>query len=141
MDAAGTRRRPSSAVTGSLALLGVLAVSLYFNVQLQEAADNLEKQSLRRPATPRPGPRSRRRPPTTDRIEARGRRSTRTRPGPDAEAKKQEAERGVYALQLFKAAALGERDPQRALKLLDDRDRCPEDSATSPGGTSAARSW
>src|SRR4029078_5501994 len=44
----------------------------------------------------------------------------------DAEYQRREAERGVFALQLFKAAALGEHDPQRALRLLDDPRRCPD---------------
>src|SRR5206468_12703983 len=61
-----------------------------------------------------------------ERIEAEAQKKDALKAKREAEAKSEEAERGVYALQLFKAAALGERDPQRALKLLDDRDRCPD---------------
>ena len=78
------------------------------------------------PARPSGGPRSRSRRPTPSGSRPSGRRPRPSRPGRTPRPKKQEAERGVYALQLFKAAALGERDPQRALQLLDDRDRCPE---------------
>jgi eukaryotic-like serine/threonine-protein kinase len=112
-------------VTSGLAVATLLIVSLYFNVLLQEAADNLDKQ--------RSDAREAQRIALTEKMKANEERAESDKQKVDAirarqeaEAKKSEAERGVYALQLFKAAALGERDPQRALRLLDDRERCPE---------------
>jgi WD40 repeat protein/serine/threonine protein kinase len=112
-------------VTSALALLTLLVVSLYFNVQLQEAAEDLEKQrSGARDAQARA--QFEKQKADEERAEAERQKVKALEAKQEAEAKKEEAERGVYALQLFKAAALGERDPQRALKLLDDRERCPE---------------
>lgn len=117
-----THRHPAAAVLGattSLAVLSVLAISLNFNYRLKVAADATQlkaeeaehekAQALAEQATA-----------NRLRTEAEKARI-------EAETKKREAERGVYALQLFKAAALSERDPQRALKLLEDRNRCPEE--------------
>ena len=122
------RRHPAAtilAVTSSLAVLGVLAVSLYFNIQLQEAADREEGIALKaRNAQARA--QADKEAAETDRAEAERQKVEAEKARAEAEAKKREAERGVYAMQLFKAAALGERDPQRALKLLEDYKRCPE---------------
>src|SRR5262249_5826273 len=45
----------------------------------------------------------------------------------EAEKQATEARRSLYALQLAQVSALGERDPRRALQLLDDPRRCPPD--------------
>lgn len=45
----------------------------------------------------------------------------------EAEKQATEARRSLYALQLAQVYALGERDPRRALQLLDDPRRCPPD--------------
>jgi WD40 repeat protein len=124
-----TRRHPAATalgVTGTLAVLGVLAVSLYFNVQLNEAAEREEQIAYKaREASARA--QADKEQAEADRVEAERQKNEAEKARAEAEAKKREAERGVYALQLFKAAALGERDPQRALKLLEDRNRCPAD--------------
>jgi serine/threonine protein kinase/WD40 repeat protein len=121
-------RHPAATVMGAtsgLALLSLLAVSLYFNVQLREAAEDLERQRAgAREAQGRAQVEKQKA--DDERLEAERQKVKALEAKQEAEAKKQEAERGVYALQLFKAAALGERDPQRALKLLDDRERCPD---------------
>jgi serine/threonine protein kinase/WD40 repeat protein len=112
-------------VTSALALLTLLVVSLYFNVQLREAADDLEKQRAgARDAQARA--QLEKQAADAERAEAERQKENALKAKQEVEAKKEEAERGVYALQLFKAAALGERDPQRATRLLDDRERCPD---------------
>ena len=121
-------RHPAATVlagTSALAVVSLLFVSLYFNVLLQTAADEAEKQrtaareAQRHALTEKEQADRERTESETQKMEA-------IRARQEAETKKREAERGVYALQLFKAAALGERDPQRALRLLDDRARCPD---------------
>jgi eukaryotic-like serine/threonine-protein kinase len=113
------------AAVSAVAVISLLAVSLYFNVQLQEAADHLEQQRKdAREAQWRA--QHEKQTAEAERVEAEQQKVKALEAKQEAEAKKEEAERGVYALQLFKAAALGERDPQRALRLLDDRDRCPD---------------
>jgi WD40 repeat protein len=123
------KRHPAGTVMGitsAIAVASLLVVSLYFNVELglakeqiedeAKGARNAEARALRAMRTA-----------DEERIKAETLRTAADRARQEAEAKKREADRGVYALQLFKAAALGERDPQRALRLLDDRNRCPED--------------
>ncbi|HEX3147229.1 MAG TPA: protein kinase [Gemmataceae bacterium] len=112
-------------VTSGLAVATLLMVSLYFNVLLQEAADNLEKQRSDAREAQRVALTEKQKA-DDERIASDRQKTEAINARQEAEAKKSEAERGVFALQLFKAAALGERDPQRALRLLDDRDRCPE---------------
>jgi eukaryotic-like serine/threonine-protein kinase len=121
-------RHPAATVlaaTSAIALVSLLVVSLYFNVELQAVVEDADKQrSAAREAQWRA--QTEKEQADKERIEAERQKTEALRARQEAEDKKQEAERGVYALQLFKAAALGERDPQRALRLLEDRDRCPE---------------
>ena len=122
-------RHPAATVLGitsAIAVVSLLIVSLYYNVELQLAADRTETQAINaRNAEARALIEKKKA--DDERIEAEKQKADAIKARQEAEAKKREAERGVYALQLFKAAALGERDPQRALRLLDDRNRCPEE--------------
>lgn len=112
--------------TSGLAVVALLGVSLYFNVRLRIAADQIEDEAkAARDAEMRAlGEKGKA---DEERIEADKQRIEAEKARLKADVARREAERGVYALQLFKAAALGERDPQRALRLLDDRNRCPEE--------------
>src|SRR5262245_26055726 len=120
-------RHPAATVLAgisALAVLSLLFVSLYYNVELQAAADRVEKIAFAaRDAEGRALAEKQKA--DDERIEAEKQKLVAEKARLEVEAQKREAERGVYALQLFKAAALGERDPQRALRLLDDRNRCP----------------
>ncbi len=122
-------RHPAATVlatTSAIAVASLLAVSLYFNVELRLAADREEGEAQ---AAREAQARAEREKIIAqgERVEANRQKAEADKARADAETKRREAERGVYALQLFKAAALGERDPQRALRLLDDRNRCPEE--------------
>ncbi len=114
------------AVTSSLALLGLLAVSVYFNFQLRAAADREENNAATaRQAESRAVAEKGKA--DAERVEAQRQKTLADEARVEAEKKRREAERGVYALQLFKAAALADRDPQRALRMIEDARRCPEE--------------
>ena len=122
-------RHPAGTVLGltsSLALLGLFAVSIWFNFQLQNAAEREENNArdareAERKAIVEKGRAD------EERVEAQRQKTLAEAARQDAEKKRREAERGVYALQLFKAAALADRDPQRALRMIEDVRRCPEE--------------
>lgn len=124
-----TNRHPAATVLGltsAIAITSLLIVSLYFNVELRLAADQTEAEAqAARDAQVRAL--SAKKKADEERIEAEKQKTAAELARQEAEARKREADRGVFALQLFKAAALGEHDPQRALRLLDDIRRCPED--------------
>jgi eukaryotic-like serine/threonine-protein kinase len=122
-------RHPAATVltaTSGLAVVALLGVSLYFNVRLRIAADQIEDEATaaRNAEFRALGEKAKA---DEERIEADKQRVEAEKARLKADVARREAERGVYALQLFKAAALGERDPQRAMRLLDDRNRCPEE--------------
>src|SRR5206468_1359067 len=113
-------------VTSAIAVLSLLVVSLSFNVKLRTAADRIEKEANdAREAEGRALAEKQKA--DEEKAEAERQKADAIIARQKADAARREAERGVYALQLFKAAALGERDPQRALRLLEDRTRCPEE--------------
>ncbi|HJZ91369.1 MAG TPA: serine/threonine-protein kinase, partial [Gemmataceae bacterium] len=122
-------RHPAATVLGAITAIAVvtlMAVSLYFNVELRAAAAREEEEArAARDAEARAKAETLRAEAALKEVE-QGRQEAEVKKQ-EAEARRREAERGVFALQLFKAAALGERDPQRAMKLLDDRNRCPEE--------------
>lgn len=122
------RRHPTATVLGAtsvVAIISLLIVSLYFNVELRLAADRTEAEARSaREAESRALAAKKKA--DEERIEAETQRIAADQARQETEARKREADRGVYALQLFKAAALGEHDPQRALRLLDDPRRCPD---------------
>jgi eukaryotic-like serine/threonine-protein kinase len=123
------KRHPAATVLGTtsaIAIASLLIVSLYFNVQLRLAADETEAEARSARAAEMQAIAAKKKA-DEQWIEAEKQRVAAENARQEAEARKQEAERGVFALQLFKAAALGEYDPQRALRLLDDVRRCPED--------------
>ncbi|MBO0700430.1 MAG: protein kinase, partial [Zavarzinella sp.] len=119
-------RHPAATVLtaiSAVAILSLLGVSLSYNVELQAAADRIEEEA--RAARDAEGRALTEKQKADDeRVEAEKQRVAAEKARQEVESQKREAERGIYALQLFKAAALGERDPQRALRLLDDRNRC-----------------
>ncbi len=122
------RRHPAAtalSLTSAIAVTSLLIVSLYFNVKLRLAADQTEWEARAARDAESQALFAKQRA-DAQRIEAEKSRLAAEKAQQEAEARKQEAERGIYALQLFKAAALGERDPQRALRLLEDVRRCPE---------------
>src|SRR5262245_8359433 len=122
-------RHPAATVLGTtsaIAVVSLLAVRLYFSVELRDAAAREEGEArAARDAEARAKSEQARAEAALLEVESRRREAEAKKQ--EADARRREAERGVYALQLFKAAALGERDPQRAMKLLDDRNRCPEE--------------
>lgn len=121
-------RHPAATVLGitsAIALVSLLAVSLYFNVELGLAKERVEGEAKAARKAEFEALAAKRKA-DEERIEAEKQKAAAETARQDADARRRESERGVYALQLFKAAALGERDPQRALKLLDDYRRCPE---------------
>ncbi|MEZ6143595.1 MAG: protein kinase [Zavarzinella sp.] len=118
--------------TSVVTFLVLLIVSIYFNFRLQNAADqiSLEADQARQAQAQLRLEKSRaeekqkeaenlRAIAVAESIEANKQREL-------VEKEKQNTERERYALQLFKAAALAERNPQRALRLLEDRTRCPD---------------
>jgi WD40 repeat protein len=112
-------------VTSAIALVSLLAVSLYYNVELGLAKDRIEGEAQAARNAQFEALAAKRKA-DEERIEAEKQKIAAETARQEADARRRESERGVYALQLFKAAALGERDPQRALKLLEDYRRCPE---------------
>jgi serine/threonine protein kinase/WD40 repeat protein len=122
-------RHPAATVLGItslIALVSLLTVSVYYNVELRLAADKTEAEAkAARDAEVRALAAKRKA--DEERIEAERQKTAAEQARLEADARRRESERGVYALQLFKAAALGERDPQRALRLLDDVRRCPQE--------------
>lgn len=123
------RRHPAATVltiTSSLAVFSLLVLSIYFNIQLREAA-NREVLRANDAIEAENKAINEQRQAERDRIEAQRQKLIADAARLEAEKKRREAERGVYALQLFKAAALTDRDPQRALRMLEDVRRCPEE--------------
>ncbi len=122
-------RHPAATVmvatsVATVALL--LGVSLYYNVELRAAADEVEAKA-HAAVDAQNIALAEKRIANDERLKAEQQKVAADKARLEAEAQKLEAERGVYALQLFKAAALGERDPQRALRLLDNTRICKEE--------------
>ncbi|WP_020470080.1 WD40 repeat domain-containing serine/threonine protein kinase [Zavarzinella formosa] len=123
------KRHPAGTVLGvtsSLALIGLFAVSIWFNFQLQNVADREEENAKNARAAEHQAIVQKANA-DAERVEAQKQKALADEARHDAEKKRREAERGVYALQLFKAAALADRDPQRALRMIEDVRRCPEE--------------
>jgi eukaryotic-like serine/threonine-protein kinase len=121
-------RHPAATVLGitsGIAVASLLVVSLYYNVELGLAAEQIEGEA-RAARDAEAIALAAKKKADEERAEAERQKIAADEARQEAEASRRESERGVYALQLFKAAALGERDPQRALRLLNDYRRCPE---------------
>lgn len=113
-------------VTSSIALLSLFALSVRFNFQLQEVADREERNAKNAREAEKQAIIEKSRA-DEERLEAQHQKTLAETARLEADKKRREAERGVYALQLFKAAALADRDPQRALRMIEDPRRCPEE--------------
>lgn len=123
------KRHPAATVLGitsTIAVACVLVVSVYFNFELREAAER-EEEKARNATTAEAKALEQQRLAEKREREATQSKALADQARQDADKKRREAERSVYALQLFKAAALAERDPQHAMRLLDDPRRCPDD--------------
>jgi WD40 repeat protein/serine/threonine protein kinase len=135
------KRHPAAATMGAtsiLAVLTLLAISVYFNVQLQQAADDKEKEAktareerekadlARADAQRQAIMASNNAKDAHDReIRALEAEKAATKAREDASRDLEKARRGEYALTLNQIMALGERDPQGASRLLNSK-RCPE---------------
>jgi WD40 repeat protein/serine/threonine protein kinase len=123
------RRHKTVTVLGvfiSAAVFSLMTLSVYYNVELNEAVDiahNAERNALKDKQIAE-----------GERVKAEQQKRQADRARADAELarteaekKRRESERGVYALQLFKVAAFSDRDPQRGLRMLEDQRRSPEE--------------
>ena len=120
-------------LTSGLAVLTLLAVSVAFNVRLRDANSRTRTEADDARSARDEAVRQRKnyedeanRYRELERV-AEGRRIEAVREKELADRRLKAGLRGAYALLLFQAAALAERDPQRAYRLLDDKARCPED--------------
>jgi len=122
-------RHPAASVLVTTSITTVallLGLSLYYNFELRLAATEVEEKA-RTAMQAQAVALAEQRIANEERLKAEQQKAAADKARLEAEAQKLEAERGVYALQLFKAAALGERDPQRALRLLDNTRICKEE--------------
>ncbi len=114
------RRRPATAALMALLVLitlGIAAGSIYFNFRLNDAAER-ERIAAAQARAQQQAAEAESRRAEEQRLEA-------VRLRGEAEQKEQVARRSLYALQLAQIAVLTERDPRRAMQLLDDPLRCP----------------
>jgi eukaryotic-like serine/threonine-protein kinase len=115
------RRRPAAAsmvVMTILVAAAALATSIVVNFQLNAAAERERNQKLQFQAEYDRAER--------ERIKADNARKDADERTKEAERERTESQRTLYALQLAQIGALSERDPHRALQMLQDPRRCPE---------------
>jgi WD40 repeat protein/serine/threonine protein kinase len=114
------RRRPAAAsmvVMTIVVAAAALATSIVVNFQLNAAAERERKQKLDIKAEYDRA--------ELERIHAEMARTDADKRTKEAERERTESRRSLYALQLAQISALSERDPHRALQLLQDERRCP----------------
>jgi WD40 repeat protein len=121
------RRRPAAAglvLFGVVVAIAALATSIFVNFRLNAAAEAERKQTLeankQKLAAQSESERAER-----EKNTAEARRKEADQLRQEAVRQATEARRSLYALQLAQVFALGERDPKRALQLLNDSQHCP----------------
>ncbi len=124
-----SKRHPAatvSIITTSIAILVMFAVSVGYNIQLQEANDQIaDKVKIAEDALLE-AKREKELADEAQKKEAIARRDAENNQR-ELERKKAQADRGVYALQLMHAATAAERDPERGDKLLKDTKKAPRE--------------
>ncbi|HEV3142596.1 MAG TPA: protein kinase, partial [Gemmataceae bacterium] len=121
------RRRPAAAsivVMSILVAISVLVASVAVNFQLRAAAERERKQKLEVQSEYERAEREKSQADIA-RNEAVARRKEAEARRKEAERERAESRNSLYALQLAQISALSERDPHRALQLLQDPLRCP----------------
>ncbi|HLW67075.1 MAG TPA: serine/threonine-protein kinase, partial [Gemmataceae bacterium] len=116
------RRRPAAAsmvVMTILVAAAALITSIVVNFQLNAAAERERKQKLEVQEQYERAEREK-----FNADKARNEAETRRE---EAERERTESRRSLYALQLAQISALSERDPHRAMQMLQDPRRCPKE--------------
>ncbi|MBX9626366.1 MAG: protein kinase, partial [Gemmataceae bacterium] len=123
------RRHPAAAAFAGMTVAATVAVVAVLGVayaQVREAVVQKEKEAeVARRATDREAAERRRAEDLT--FEAQAAWAEAAMQSAELERAAERNRRAAYALQLAQVAALAERDPDRAAKLLDDPGRCPPD--------------
>jgi WD40 repeat protein len=115
------RRRPAAAsmvVMTILVAVAALVTSVAVNFQLNAAAERERQQKLDLQTAYDGAER--------ERLNAEKARKDADERTKEAENERKESQSTLYALQLAQISALSERDPHRALQMLQDPRRCPE---------------